>query len=492
MTNATPVVLVTGATGYVGGRLVPRLLALNAAVRVMARDPARLAGRSWLASVGVVAGDVLHPETLASALAGVDVAYYLVHSMRSGPDFEQRDTDAASAFGVAAARAGVRRIIYLGGLGDATTELSHHLRSRQDCGRALAAAGVPVTEFRAGVVVGSGSVSFEMIRYLTERLPAMICPRWVSTRAQPIAIRDVLSYLVAALAAPESAGQVIELGGADVLTYGEMMRGYAAVRGLRRWLVSVPFLTPRLSSYWVHLITPIPADIARPLIDGLRNEVVVRDGGVARRLFPSIVPLGYREAVRLALGRLTAEAVETSWSDALAASRADREVVALTQREGMILERREIVVAATADAVHRTVCGLGGARGWPSMGWAWRIRGALDRLVGGVGMRRGRRHPDELRTGDALDFWRVEALEAPTLLRLRAEMKVPGEAWLEFRTTTDGEGSRLVQTAFFAPKGLWGHVYWNFLYPFHAVIFGRMVRRLARTAVARGPAGPTG
>lgn len=492
MTNATPVVLVTGATGYVGGRLVPRLLALNAAVRVMARDPARLAGRSWLASVGVVAGDVLHPETLASALAGVDVAYYLVHSMRSGPDFEQRDTDAASAFGVAAARAGVRRIIYLGGLGDATTELSHHLRSRQDCGRALAAAGVPVTEFRAGVVVGSGSVSFEMIRYLTERLPAMICPRWVSTRAQPIAIRDVLSYLVAALAAPESAGQVIELGGADVLTYGEMMRGYAAVRGLRRWLVSVPFLTPRLSSYWVHLITPIPADIARPLIDGLRNEVVVRDGGVARRLFPSIVPLGYREAVRLALGRLTAEAVETSWSDALAASRADREVVALTQREGMILERREIVVAATADAVHRTVCGLGGARGWPSMGWAWRIRGALDRLVGGVGMRRGRRHPDELRTGDALDFWRVEALEAPTLLRLRAEMKVPGEAWLEFRTTTDGEGSRLVQTAFFAPKGLWGHVYWNLLYPFHAVIFGRMVRRLARTAEARGPAGPTG
>jgi hypothetical protein len=257
------------------------------------------------------------------------------------------------------------------------------------------------------------------------------------------------------------------------------------VRGLRRWLVSVPFLTPRLSSYWVHLITPIPADIARPLIDGLRNEVIVRDGGVAQRLFPSIVPLGYREAVRLALARLTAEAVETSWSDALAASRADRDVVALTQREGLILERREILVAAPVEAVHRTVCGLGGARGWPSMNWAWRVRGALDRLVGGVGMRRGRRHPDELRTGDALDFWRVEALEAPALLRLRAEMKVPGEAWLEFRTTADGAGSRLVQTAIFAPKGLLGHVYWNVLYPFHAVIFGRMVRRLARTAEAR-------
>lgn len=484
MIDGRPNVLVTGATGYVGGRLVPRLLAAGAAVRVMARDPARLSGRTWLASVEVVAGDVLHPETLAAALAGVDVAYYLVHSMRSGPDFERRDTDAASAFGLAAAGAGVRRIVYLGGLGDDATQLSHHLRSRQDCGRALAAAGVPVTEFRAGVVVGSGSVSFEMVRYLTERLPAMICPRWVSTRAQPIAIRDVLAYLVAALSSPESAGRVIELGGADVLTYGEMMRGYAAVRGLRRWLVSVPFLTPRLSSYWVHLITPIPADIARPLIDGLRNEVIVRDGGVARRLFPSIVPLGYREAVRLALARLTAEAVETSWSDALAASRADREVVALSQREGMILERREILVAAPVEATHRTVCGLGGARGWPSMNWAWRVRGALDRLVGGVGMRRGRRHPDELRTGDALDFWRVEALEAPTLLRLRAEMRVPGEAWLEFRTTADGAGSRLVQTAIFAPKGLLGHVYWNLLYPFHAVIFGRMVRRLARTAEA--------
>ena len=492
MADATPVILVTGATGYVGGRLVPRLLAAGAVVRVMARDPGRLSGREWLPRVQLVAGDVLRPETLAAALEGVHTAYYLVHSMRGGPDFERRDAEAAAAFGRAAAAAGVRRIVYLGGLGDAATELSHHLRSRQECGVALAAAGVPVTEFRAGVIVGSGSVSFEMVRYLTERLPAMVCPRWVTTRAQPIAIRDVLSYLVAALSVPESAGRVIELGGADVLTYGEMMRGYAAVRGLRRWLVTVPVLTPRLSSYWVHLITPIPADIARPLIDGLRNEVVVRDGGVARRLFPDVVPLGYREAVRLALGRLKASAVETSWSDALAASRADRDVVTLTQREGMTFERREILVDAPPEATHRTVCGLGGARGWPVMGWAWRVRGALDRLVGGVGMRRGRRHPDELRTGDALDFWRVEAVEAPSLLRLRAEMKVPGEAWLEFETRPEGTGTRLVQTAIFAPKGLWGHVYWTMLYPFHAVIFGRMVRRLARTAEvsARAPAAP--
>ncbi len=485
-------VLVTGATGYVGGRLVPRLLAAGADVRVMVRDPGRLSGRAWLPAVRVVAGDVLRPETVAAALQGVDVAYYLVHSMRGGPNFEHRDAEAAAAFGRAAAAAGVRRIVYLGGLGDAATELSHHLRSRQECGLALASAGVPVTEFRAGVIVGSGSVSFEMVRYLTERLPAMICPKWVSTRAQPIAIRDVLAYLVAALTVPESAGRVIELGGADVLTYGEMMRGYAAVRGLRRWLLTVPVLTPRLSSYWVHLITPIPADIARPLIDGLRNEVIVRDGGVARRLFPDVEPLGYREAVRLALERLKASAVETSWSDALAASRADRDVVTLTQREGMTFERREILVAASPDATHRTVCGLGGARGWPVMGWAWRIRGALDRLVGGVGMRRGRRHPDELRTGDALDFWRVEAVEAPSLLRLRAEMKVPGEAWLEFETRPEGDGTRLVQTAIFAPKGLLGHVYWTLLYPFHALIFGRMVRRLARTAEAAGraPAAP--
>jgi len=488
MDDVAPVVLVTGATGYVGGRLVPRLLATGARVRVLARDPARLAGRAWLPSVDVVAGDVLHPETLPAGLAGVDVAYYLVHSMRGGPDFERRDAEAAAAFGRAARAAGVARIVYLGGLGDAATELSHHLRSRQECGAALASAGVPVTEFRAGVIVGSGSVSFEMVRYLTERLPAMVCPRWVSTRAQPIAIRDVLSYLVAALEVPESAGRVVELGGADVLTYGGMMQGYAAVRGLRRWLQTVPVLTPRLSSYWVHLITPIPADIARPLIDGLRNEVIVRDGGVARRLFPGIEPLGYAEAVRLALARLKASAVETSWSDALAASRADRDVVTLTQREGMTLERREILVAATPDATHRTVCGLGGARGWPAMGWAWRLRGALDRLVGGVGMRRGRRHPDELRAGDALDFWRVEAVEPPTLLRLRAEMKVPGEAWLEFETRPEGAGTRLVQTALFAPKGLWGHVYWTLLYPFHALIFGRMVRRLARTAEARVPA----
>ena len=481
--TATRRILVTGATGYVGGRLVPRLLAAGCEVRCLARDPERLAGRPWRDRVEVVAGDALVPATLIPALAGVDVAYYLIHSLGTGEEFARRDRDAAAAFGIAARAAGVRCIIYLGGLGDPTTALSHHLRSRQETGAALGEAGVPVTEFRAGVVVGSGSLSFEMIRYLAERVPVMICPRWVFTRTQPIAIRNVLDYLVAALERPESAGETIEIGGADIVTYGEMMTGYAAARGLRRWLLPVPVLTPRLSSLWVHLVTPIPAAIARPLVLGLKNEVVVRDT-LARQLFPEIVPLGFREAVRLALDKLDAGAVETTWSDALSSSQGDRPIVRLENREGMILERRELRVAATPERVFAAVSRLGGRTGWLCMDWAWRVRGALDRLVGGVGMRRGRRDPVDLRPGDALDFWRVEAVEPPTLLRLRAEMKVPGRAWLQFEVREDEGQSVLAQTAFFAPKGLAGLLYWYVLYPVHALIFSGLVRRLAARAEA--------
>ncbi len=481
--TATRRILVTGATGYVGGRLVPRLLAAGCEVRCLARDPERLAGRPWRDRVEVVAGDALVPATLIPALAGVDVAYYLIHSLGTGEEFARRDRDAAAAFGIAARAAGVRCIIYLGGLGDPTTALSHHLRSRQETGAALGEAGVPVTEFRAGVVVGSGSLSFEMIRYLAERVPVMICPRWVFTRTQPIAIRNVLDYLVAALERTESVGKTIEIGGADVVTYGEMMTGYAAARGLRRWLLPVPVLTPRLSSLWVHLVTPIPAAIARPLVLGLKNEVVVRDT-LARQLFPEIVPLGFREAVRLALQQLDAGAVETTWSDALSSSQGDRPIVRLENREGMILERRELRVAATPERVFAAVSRLGGRTGWLCMDWAWRVRGALDRLAGGVGMRRGRRDPVDLRPGDALDFWRVEAVEPPTLLRLRAEMKVPGRAWLQFEVREDAGQSVLAQTAFFAPKGLAGLLYWYVLYPVHALIFSGLVRRLAARAEA--------
>jgi uncharacterized protein YbjT (DUF2867 family) len=405
-----------------------------------------------------------------------------VHSMGSGHDFHVRDARAARAFGEAARAAGVQRLVYLGALGDPDTNLSEHLRSRQQTGDALRESGVPVTEFRAAVIVGAGSLSFEMIRYLAERVPIMICPSWVYTRVQPIAIRNVLDYLVTTLDVPESAGQVIEIGGADVISYGEMMTGYARVRGLRRLLVPVPVLTPRLSSYWVHLVTPIPSTIARPLIEGLRNEVVVRDRRAAT-LFPDVRPMGYDEAVSAALARLDAGAVETAWSDALASSQGDVPAVVMTTQDGMVIEHRQVLVDASPARVFTAFTAMGGQTGWLYMNWSWQLRGALDRLAGGVGMRRGRRHPQEVRVGDALDFWRVEAVEPDVMLLLRAEMKVPGRAWLQFQAREQEGGRTLItQTAFFAPRGLWGLVYWYALYPIHQLIFSGMIRRLAARA----------
>ena len=478
-------VLVTGATGYVGGRLIPRLLRAGHAVRCLARDPGRLAGRPW-PGVEVRPGDVLKPETLPAALAGVRTAYYLVHSMAAGErGFAERDQQAARNFARAARQAGVERVIYLGGLGDADN-LSSHLRSRHEVGDVLRREGPPVTEFRAAVVVGSGSISFEMIRYLTERLPVMICPKWVQTRCQPIAVDDLLRYLELCLGEPESVGQTLEVGGADVLTYGDMMRGYARARGLRRLLISVPLLTPRLSSYWVDLVTPIPAALARPLIEGLKSEVVCRDDA-ARRLFP-FRPVGYAEAVRQALDRTAAGDVETAWSTALSSLWRPAEPVQLTTHEGMILENRRRPVCAPAGRVYAAFTGLGGRRGWLAYNWAWRVRGLLDRLFGGVGLRRGRRHADELFPGEALDFWRVEAVEPGRLLRLRAEMKVPGRAWLQFTAEPDGpDHCVLVQTAFFEPRGLWGLVYWYALYPIHQRIFDGLARALARAAERAAP-----
>lgn len=482
--NSLNRLLVSGATGYVGGRLAPLLLEAGYRVRLLVRDPDRLQGRPWLPDVEVVQGDVLLPDSLAAAMAGVDAAYYLIHSMSGSHDFHERDLAAARNFGSAAKAAGVGRIIYLGGLGDATTELSPHLRSRQETGDALRESGVPVTEFRAAVIVGSGSISFEMIRYLAERLPVMIGPRWLYTKVQPIGIRNVLQYLVACLDTPESAGETIEIGGADVLSYSEMVMGYARVRGLRRWLIPVPVLSPRISSHWVHWLTPIPAAIARPLIEGLRNEVVVGDPK-ALALFPQVEPLTYETAVHLALARLEAGQVETSWSDALFSSQQDVVPVQLTSQEGMIMERRQLVVEAPAAAVFQSFIQLGGERGWLVFNWAWQLRGILDRLVGGVGFRRGRRDPDELRVGDALDFWRVEEVRPNQLLRLRAEMKVPGRAWLQFEAEPlEPNRTRLTQTAFFAPKGLSGLLYWYAIYPFHGPIFSGMIARLATASEA--------
>ena len=476
-------VLVTGATGYIGGRLAPRLVHDGHRVRVLARDAGRVRSRPWAGRVDIVEGDARDPDALSRALDGVDCAYYLIHSMGGGARFHEMDVRAARLFGRAARDAGAGRIVFLGGLGDPSAELSEHLRSRQATGWALREAGVPVTEFRAAVIVGSGSISFEMIRYLVERLPVMVCPRWVYSRVQPIAVGDVLDYLAAALTSAECAGRIVEIGGRDATTYRGMMLGYARARGLKRRLVPVPVLTPRLSSYWVHWITPIPSRVSGPLIEGLRNEVVVT-GEAARTLFPGIEPRDYATAIGEVIDDLDHGRIDTAWSDAGGEVAAPDFLPRLETREGMIFERRTRTVAAPAAAVFRVFAGIGGDRGWFHADWMWRLRGAVDRLLGGVGLRRGRRHPDALRVGDALDFWRVEALEPGRLVRLRAEMKLPGRAWLQFRVSEDGGAARLEQTAAFLPKGLGGLVYWYGLYPAHARIFDGLARAIARRAEA--------
>lgn len=481
-------ILVTGATGYIGGRLVPRLVDAGYDVACMARDPSRLEGRAWQ-DVEVRQGDVFDPESLEPALKGIDVAYYLIHSMSKTADgFEQRDRDAASNFAQAARAAGVQRIIYLGGLGDADRDLSPHLASRQEVGNVLRESGIPVTEFRAAVVVGSGSVSFDMIRYLTERVPVMIAPRWVSTRCQPIAVANVLEYLVDCLKVPESEGRILEIGGPDIMTYGEMMLGYARVRGLRRWMIPVPFLTPRLSSYWVDLVTPIPAAISRPLIEGLRSEVIVNNP-VALDIF-DIELLSYEDAVSRALERTRADNIETAWSGAQAPA---KQGVTLDQKQGMIRERRQIESSAPPSAVFAQVASIGGKQGWYYADSLWKVRGLLDRLVGGIGMRRGRRNQHELRPGDALDFWRVEAYVPDQVLRLRAEMRVSGLAWLQFEIyPSDDGGTLLVQTAFYEPHGLGGILYWYGLYPIHQIIFSGLAREIVRRAESSVKSGGQG
>ena len=476
-------ILVTGATGYIGGRLVPRLTAAGHDVICLARDPDRSAGRAWQ-NVTIRRGDVLDYATLPPVMDGVEAAYYLVHSMAEGArGFEERDDRAARNFGKAAHEAGVRRIIYLGGLGAGQADLSPHLASRQHVGDVLRASGVPVTEFRAAVVIGSGSISFEMIRYLTERLPVMITPQWVTTRCQPIAIENLLDYLTRCLDEPRSVGRTFEIGGPDVLTYGDMMRRYAAVSRLRRLLIPVPVLTPRLSSYWVDLVTPIPAAYSHPLIEGLRSEVVVRDPG-AREIF-DIDLMPYEAAVRQALDLTRSGRVETYWAGAQGSLQAG---VKLKVNEGMIVEQRRVETEAAPAAVFATFAGIGGKGGWYYADRLWRLRGLLDRVVGGVGMRRGRRSPVDLRPGDALDFWRVEAVDADRLIRLRAEMKTPGPAWLQFEAEPRAAGGTvLTQTAFFLPHGLAGLAYWYGLYPIHQRIFSGLALAIARRAESRRP-----
>jgi uncharacterized protein YbjT (DUF2867 family) len=475
--------LVSGATGYIGGRLVPRLLGAGHEVRCLVREKAHLQSRSWHDEVEVVQGDVLEPGSLKGALDGVHTAYYLIHAMgASERGFEDRDRAAARNFAAAAREAGVAHLVYLGGLGHPGS-LSKHLESRQETGRILAESGIPTTEFRAAIIVGSGSLSFEMIRYLTERLPVMITPKWVSTRVQPIAVRDVLGYLEHALSRVPKGHHIVEIGGPDVLSYREMMFGYARARGLRRVMIPVPVLTPRLSSYWVNLITPIPASMARPLIEGLSSEVIVRHPDAAKS-YP-VTLMNYEEALGLALDRTRQGAVETLWSaSGSAVPRGTPPGVKLKDSEGMLIERRALRTPAAPGAVYGVIAGLGGERGYYAFNWAWRLRGLIDTLWGGVGMRRSRRDPDRLLPGDVIDFWRVESLEENKHLQLRAEMKLPGRAWLRFDLGSREEGSEVVQTAFFEPKGLFGYLYWWTLYPIHQIIFSAMIRAVVKRAEA--------
>jgi uncharacterized protein YbjT (DUF2867 family) len=476
--------LVTGATGYIGGRLVPRLLAAGHAVRCLARDPAKLRDAPWAGEVETVRGDVLDEADLAAATAGVDVVYYLVHSLHDRR-FADTDRRAAENTARAAEHAGVRRIVYLGGL-HPHGDLSPHLASRTEVGEVFLRSRVPATVLQAAVIIGSGSASFEMLRYLTERLPLMVTPRWVHSRIQPIAVRDVLHYLVGCVDLPAEVNRTFDIGGPDVLTYLDMMRRYAAVAGLRRRLVlPVPLLTPRLSSHWVNLVTPVPRTIAAPLIESVVNEVVVGERDLDRYLpAPDGGPTGYDRAVSLALGKIRDADVETRWSDASWTGAPSDPLPTDPDWSGgsVYTDQRERATSAAPQRLWAVVEGIGGEHGWYSFPLAWAVRGWADRLVGGVGLRRGRRDPGRLHPGEALDWWRVEHLERGALLRLRAEMKLPGRAWLELRVRPAPGGSCYEQRAVFVPHGLAGHVYWWLVWPFHGLVFGGMVRNITNAA----------
>jgi uncharacterized protein YbjT (DUF2867 family) len=491
--------LVTGASGYIGGRLVPELLDAGHRVRVMARKPDTLRDRPWADRVEIVRADASDADSLAEALDGVDVAYYLIHALGTS-GFEQTDRDNARRFGDAARDAGVGRLVYLGGLAPEDEELSAHLRSRLEVGETLLASGVPTAVLRAAVIIGSGSASFEMLRYLTERLPAMTTPRWVDTRIQPIAIRDVLRYLVGAADLPPEVSRSFDIGGPDVLTYRQMMHRYARVAGLRkRLIVPVPVLTPTLSSHWVGLVTPVPSSIARPLVDSLRNTVVAKEHDIADYVpDPPEGLIGFDQAVELALQRIRDAEVTTRWSSASVPGAPSDPLPSDPDWAGGSLyeDRRRQEVDASPASLWRVIEGIGGDRGWYSFPLAWRVRGLLDRVVGGVGLRRGRRDADRVYVGETIDFWRVEEREEGRLLRLRAEMRLPGLAWLELgiedaaRDSAVPTGSErgpaarstYVQRAVFAPRGLLGHAYWWAVAPFHGIVFGGMARNIGRAA----------
>lgn len=477
-------VLVTGATGYVGGRLVRELLAHNYHVRVLARDARKVEDHSWSDRVEIIEGDAMNPESLGVALHGVDVAYYLLHALMVSDDFEQKERTLATRFSEIAHNAGVRRIVYLGGIVSSDEDLSAHMTARTDTGEILRASGIPTIELRAGLVIGSGSASFEILRHLTERLPIMVTPRWLNNRVQPIAIRDVLRYLVGAAAMPAEINEDFDIGGPDVFTYKEMMQQYAEVAGLRhRIIIPLPVLTPWLASGWIGLVTPVPVILARRLVASLKHEMFARDDRI-RQYIPD-PPQGrtpFKEAVRLALTRIKDYQVETRWSNASMPGTPSEPLPTDPDWAGgsIYMDSREYRTPDSVDTVWERVEAIGGDNGYSTGTWAWKLRGVMDSLIGGVGLRRGRRDPLKLIEGEALDFWRVETVVRPSVLRLRAEMKLPGRAWLEFTVTpSDDGGSLLQQRALFAPQGLFGHLYWWLVAPFHVFVFPSMAKKLA-------------
>ncbi len=472
------VVLLTGATGYVGGRLLALLERRGTRVRCLTRKPESLRSRNGPATE-IVAGDVLDPASLVGALTGISTAYYFVHSMGADGDFAEGDRRAATNFAQAAFAAGVRRIIYLGGLGNPDQKLSKHLRSRQETGDILRAHHPQVIEFRASIVIGSGSLSFEMIRALVERLPVMICPRWVGVLARPIAIEDLLAYLLEALDLPDGASRVYEIGGPDQASYGQIMHEYARQRGLARWMIPVPLLTPYLSSLWLGLVTPLYARVGRKLVESLRNPTLVSNNPAATTF--SVRPRSVRAAIARALVNEDQEFAETRWSDALSSAGPPQSWGGV-RFGSRLVDSRRTSVPVSAEAAFAPIRRIGGRTGWYYGNWLWSLRGFLDLMCGGIGVRRGRRDPEVLRVGDTLDFWRVEVYEPPRRLRLQAEMKVPGRAWLEFDIEGDERQSTIRQTAIFDPVGLFGIVYWYTLYPLHHFIFSGMLRNIARAA----------
>lgn len=465
-------ILVTGATGYIGGRLIPKLLEEGHDVRVFVRNPRSLEGRKWFEKVETFCGDLENIAEIEQAADGIEAAYFLVHAMSDGRDFVEKEKLIAENFVEATKEVG--KIIYLGGLLP-PGNISEHLQSRADVGEILRRDG-KTTEFRAGPIIGSGSASFEMVRYLTERIPIMVVPKWVKNEVQPVAIRNVIEYLVGALKI-EPLG-IVDIG-ADVLEFRGMMEQYAEVRGLKRIMMPVPVLTPFLSGLWVGLVTPIPNSLAVPLVKGIINPVLA-DTTKAKKFFPEIKPMAYRESLVLALSKINEKAVETRWSGSY--DNNDVENYSLTDSEGLFREVRSITTTASLNSAYRSYTSIGGDKGWLTWGWAWKLRGFMDKLVGGPGLSRGRRHPTDLRVGEELDFWRVKDLQKDKLMLLQAEMKVPGKAWLKFESIPVDGKTQIIQTAIFAPKGLFGFLYWYGSYPFHFFIFEQMVKKIAQGA----------